>query len=41
MVRKKCDWYPGSIHHITCRGNRRSGLFKTEEENMGMITVET
>lgn len=24
MVRKKCEWYPGSIYHITTRGNRRS-----------------
>jgi putative transposase len=31
MVRKKCEWYPGSMHHITTRGNRRSDIFKDEQ----------
>lgn len=39
MVRKKCDWYPGSIHHITCRGNRRSDLFKAEEDYIIFLAI--
>lgn len=39
MVRKKCDWYPGSIHHITCRGNRRSDLFKVEEDYIIFLAI--
>jgi putative transposase len=39
MVRKKCDWYPGSMHHITCRGNRRSDLFKGEEDYLIFLAI--
>ncbi|MCB2293919.1 transposase [Clostridium algoriphilum] len=39
MVRKKSDWYPGSIHHITCRGNRRSDLFKAEEDYIIFLAI--
>ena len=39
MVRKKCDWYPGSIQLITCRGNRRSDLFKAEEDYIVFLAI--
>jgi REP element-mobilizing transposase RayT len=39
MVRKKCDWYPGLIHHITCGGNRRSDLFKAEEDYVIFLAI--
>ena len=39
MVRKKSDWYPGSIHHITCRGNRRSDMFKTDEDYIIFLAI--
>lgn len=32
MVRKKNEWYQGSIYNITTRGNRRSDMFKDEED---------
>lgn len=30
MGRKKLEWYPGAMYHVTARGNRRSDLFKEE-----------
>lgn len=32
MGRKKLEWYPGAMHHVTARGNRRSDIFKEEVE---------
>lgn len=39
MVRKKCEWYPGSIHHITTRGNRRSDIFKDGEDYIMYLAI--
>jgi putative transposase len=39
MVRKKCEWYLGSIHHITTRGNRRSDIFKDEEDYIIYLAI--
>ena len=39
MVRKKCEWYPGSIHHITTRGNRRSDIFKDGEDYIIYLAI--
>lgn len=30
MGRKKLEWYPGAMYHVTARGNRRSDIFKEE-----------
>ncbi len=30
MGRKKIEWYPGAMYHVTARGNRRSDIFKEE-----------
>ena len=34
MGRKKLEWYPGAMYHVTARGNRKSELFneKTDYE---------
>lgn len=32
MARKKRIWYPGAVYHITNRGNRRSDIFKDDED---------
>lgn len=32
MAKKKRIWYPGAVYHITNRGNRRSDIFKDEED---------
>jgi len=39
MVRKKCEWYPGTMYHITTRGNRRSDLFKSEEDYVIYLAI--
>lgn len=39
MVRKKKEWYTNSIHHITARGNRRSDIFKDEEDYKMYLTI--
>lgn len=39
MVRKKCEWYPGALYHITTRGNRRSDLFKSEEDYVIYLAI--
>lgn len=39
MVRKKCVWYPGSMHHITTRGNRRSDIFKDAEDYIVYLAI--
>lgn len=28
--RKKLEWYPGAIYHVTASGNRRSEIFREE-----------
>lgn len=30
MGRKKLEWYPGDMYHVTARGNRRNDIFKEE-----------
>lgn len=30
MGRKKLEWYPGAMYHVTARGNHRSDIFKEE-----------
>ncbi|WP_169776002.1 REP-associated tyrosine transposase [Priestia koreensis] len=32
ISRKPRIWYPGSIYHVTCRGNRREAIFYREED---------
>ena len=32
MAKKKLIWYPGAMYHVTSRGNRRSDIFKDEED---------
>jgi putative transposase len=39
MVRKKCEWYLGSIHHITTRGKRRSDIFNDEEDYIIYLSI--
>ena len=39
MPRKKRVWYPGATYHIMCRGNRRSDLFRNEEDYQIYRTV--
>lgn len=39
MARKKREWYPGAIHHITVRGNRRNDIFRDEEDYVMYVTV--
>ncbi|MBU3190593.1 MULTISPECIES: hypothetical protein [Clostridium] len=28
MGRKKLEWYPGAVYHVTARGNRRNDRLK-------------
>jgi len=39
MARKKCIWYPGSIHHITCRGNRKGDIFMVKEDYIVFLAI--
>ena len=39
MVRKKCEWYPGSMHYITTKGNRRSDIFKDGEDYIMYLAI--
>ncbi|RMD04329.1 transposase [Clostridium autoethanogenum] len=32
MAKKKLIWYPNAMYHVTSRGNRRSNIFKEEED---------
>lgn len=32
MVRKKREWYPNAVYHITTRGNHRNDIFREEED---------
>ena len=34
MPRKNRVWYPGAIYHIMGRGNRRTDIFKDEEDRL-------
>lgn len=39
MAKKKRIWYPGAIYHITNRGNRRSDIFRDEEDYLVYLTI--
>lgn len=39
MAKKKRIWYPGAVYHITNRGNRRSDIFKDEEDYQVYLTI--
>lgn len=39
MAKKKRIWYPGAVYHITNRGNRRSDIFKDEEDFQVYLTI--
>lgn len=39
MPKKKRVWYPGAIYHVMNRGNRRSDIFKDEEDYQVFITI--
>lgn len=39
MVRKKRDWFPGSMYHITARGIRRSSLFHGDEDREKFLSL--
>ncbi|MFL0197106.1 transposase [Clostridium sp. WILCCON 0269] len=32
MANKKLIWYPNAMYHVSSRGNRRSDIFKEEED---------
>ena len=32
-MRKRREWYPGACYHIMARGNRRSAIFREEEDH--------
>lgn len=32
MPKKKLVWYPNAMYHVTSRGNRRSDIFKEEQD---------
>ncbi|WP_077369471.1 transposase [Anaerosalibacter sp. Marseille-P3206] len=39
MGKKKRIWYPGAVYHIMNRGNRRSDIFKDEEDYQVYMTI--
>ncbi len=39
MARENREWYPGSIHHITARGNRKSDLFIDEKDYIIYLAI--
>lgn len=39
MAKKKRVWYSGAVYHITNRGNRRSDIFKDEEDYQVYLTI--
>ncbi len=39
MGKKKRIWYPGAVYHIMNRGNRRSDIFKDEEDFQVYLTI--
>lgn len=39
MPKKKRVWYPGAVYHIMNRGNRRSDIFRDEEDFQVYITI--
>lgn len=39
LVRKKREWYPGAIYHITTRGNHRNDIFKEGEDYLLYLSI--
>lgn len=39
MGKKKRVWFQGAVYHITTRGNRRSDIFKDEEDYQVYLTI--
>jgi putative transposase len=39
LAKKKRVWYSGAVYHITNRGNRRSDIFKDEEDYQVYLTI--
>ncbi|SKC57350.1 transposase [Maledivibacter halophilus] len=39
MGKKKRIWYPGAVYHIMNRGNRRSAIFKDNEDYQVYLTI--
>ena len=38
MSRKKRIWYPGATYHVMSRGNRRTALFKEQDDYLVFLT---
>jgi len=39
MSKSKREWYPGATYHIVSRGNRRSDIFKDQEDYNVYLTI--
>lgn len=39
MARKNRIWYPNAMYHITSRGNRRSDIYKDEEDHIVYLNI--
>ena len=39
MAKKKLIWYPGAMYHVTSRGNRKSDIFKDEQDYLIYLEV--
>lgn len=39
MPKKKRVWYPGATFHIMCRGNRRSDIFRDDEDFQVYLSI--
>lgn len=38
MNKKKRIWYPGATYHVMSRGNRRTALFKEQDDYLVFLT---
>jgi putative transposase len=39
LPRKKREWYPGAVFHITNRGNHRNDIFRDGEDYLVYLTI--
>lgn len=39
MTSRARKWYPNSVYHVTARGNRKSNIFKEEEDFRTYLTI--
>lgn len=39
MISRARKWYPNSVYHVTARGNRKSNIFKEEEDFRTYLTI--